>query len=132
MIRAQGSPIANNPPFEVLLPTDIVDDLLGRRIVKHAVDGEIPPLGMFFRRAEHDAAGMPSVAIVGIAAKRGNLHLPCLGITQHHDHAISRPDSKRAPRTEDAANFVRLGVAGHVVVARRAAQELIPNTTATQ
>ena len=104
--------------------------MLRERIIEHAVDREIAPLGIFLGRAENDAARMPAVEIFGIASKRGHFHLPSPGMPNHSDHAEGGPDCQGMSPAEKAANLVGLGVRGNVVIPRRMAENLIPHAAA--
>ena len=48
---ANGS---NNAGAKILFAADKIQNSLGSGIVKHAVDGEITPLGIFLRRGKLD------------------------------------------------------------------------------
>ena len=99
-------------------------------IVEKAVDRKVAARGVFLGRAERDAVGMAAVAVGGVAAERGDFDHAGLSGTDHRNHSESGPDGQRATAAEQLADLIGHGVGGHVVVLRRASQELIADAAA--
>ncbi len=93
------------PLAHVRLAADKIDHALGQRIVKHAVDREIAPLGIFLGRAERHLIGMPPVAVGDVAAEGGHFDLPCAARPDNRDHAERRPHGQRFALVKHALNF---------------------------
>ena len=113
---------------QILLPTDIIDQCPGERVVEHAIDSEVPALRVSCGIDELDRLGPPAVAIWAIAAKAGDL----VGAPVYHHHADAelRPDLQRA--VEKPRHRVGIGVGGHVPVLGRTAQHHIAHTSTRQ
>ena len=82
------------------------------------------------RRAEFHLIGMPAVAVAEILPERGHFNLPRRARSEHRHYAESRSDRQRFAVRKHAADFLRFGAGGHVVIDRNAAQQLIAHATA--
>ena len=109
---------ADAPGLEVCLAADPVVQLVGERIVKQAVDGEVAPQGILACVGEADAAGSSAVGVVALGAEGS--HLIFVAGLEHHDHAELFAD--RDGFTEQVLDLIRRGVGGDVVVGGRLAK----------
>ena len=129
--RSRAQPIARSrrSARSFCPPTKSITRSLDR-IVEQAVDGEVAARGVFLGRAEGDAVGMPAVAVGGVAAEGGHFDHAGRLRPDHRNHAEGGADGQRAAAAEQRADLLRRGVGGHVVVLRRAAEQLIADAAA--
>src|SRR5262249_14604926 len=62
----------NDPCRQIFASAHKIDHLAVRRIVKHAVDREVPPTGIFFRRGKVHVDWMSAIEVSAIRAKGGD------------------------------------------------------------
>ena len=93
----------NDCALEIGAAADEVDHGLVRRIVKHAVDREVAPARVFFRRGEVDFRRPPPVEISAIGAEGRDLDLEA--VFHHDDDAEMR--AHRVSAREDFLHFFR-------------------------
>ncbi len=117
----RGADGADAPGLEVGPAADPVVHLVGERVVKQAVDGEVAPQGILARVGESHAAGAPTVGVVALSAEGG--HLIFVAGLEHHDHAVLF--ANRDGFAEQLLDLIRRGVGGDVVVGRRLAKPVV-------
>ena len=128
--RKRGSPMARMMRAEVVLAADVVDDLVGERVVEQAVDREVAALGVVLGVGERDAVGVAAVAVRAIGAESGDLDLAGRARAEHGDRRRRRRRWPACGGGRKGRGSGRAWRGGDVVVFRRDAQQLIAHAAA--
>src|SRR6202011_1159710 len=87
---ARVSDRTNKFRFDIGASADEIDHLILFRIEEHAVDGEVAPLGVFFRRRESRVHRMSMIVISAVRPKRRDFEIE--SILDHNHNAEVRAD----------------------------------------
>src|SRR5580704_16563650 len=108
----------NHASLQVVLPADKIQYFAGLWPHEQAVDGEVPPLNIMFRRLDvDDLFWTPSIGIVAVGAKRGNLHFKSVTRYEHNSELCSDRNTVR----KQCHHLIGQSVGRDVVVDRRPA-----------
>lgn len=117
---------ADDTPLEVFFATDIVEDLFGDRVVKHPVDGEVAPHGIFFGTRWVDPCGSTPIGVASVFPEGGDLKLvPCF-----YDDDDPKGDADRDGFGEELFDLSDGGIGGDVDVVAGVLHEQIAHIPA--
>nr|CEL15991.1 hypothetical protein [Kibdelosporangium sp. MJ126-NF4]CTQ93915.1 hypothetical protein [Kibdelosporangium sp. MJ126-NF4] len=113
-------------------PVVRVDELLGRQVHRHRVDGEVPALEVVLDRVAEPDLGVAGHAVVLIRTERGDLAgQAVLGSTDRAEGDADVPYRVR-PAGDQAHDLLRPGVGGEVQVGSEPAQQRVPHAPADE
>ncbi len=122
---------ANDPLFEILLTSHVVNGFVSSRIVKHAVDREVAAQCILLRRTELNMIRASTIGVAAIGSERSDFDLALrLVVAQHNDHTEACTNGDGLTRTEELNHFVGSSGCGNVIVFGRDSQQCITDTAA--
>ena len=104
-------------PTHVLLAAHKVVHDFRERIVKHAVDGEVPSLGIFLGRAVGYRFGTAAVFVFSFRSERRHFDLDAGAFgAEDDDDPKALPDRQRSPSPEQVPDLIRRGVCRDIII----------------
>ena len=113
---------------QITLAPDEVEHLLLQRVVEHAVDREITPLSILFRRTERHRIRPPSIGVNAVAPKGRDFDIPRSLGANDHNNAKRDTHVECLTSFENFANLLRSRIGRDVVVLRCFVEQMISNT----
>ena len=118
---------AYHPGFEIAPPPHVIVDRTGKRVVKHAVDGEIAAERIMLCIGEHYPPGMAAVACADIGPERRDLKRNAA--LHNDDHAELRANADRMRKKPGYG--LRRGIRRDIdITAAFAEKDLVADATA--